>query len=176
MVWWRTYPRKLKKAWTWTWWWASWKTLKRFAGWNYFCLFHSSSMMFQFLAWFDDVDSQILTEQEKCYRYVSPIYFVTAAFLLCILMEKSFLWQKTASALNIWFSRAYSKQLCEYREQCGGMLEEVGKALEFLQEMKERHQQVSHKTGALHQACEQLVEEQVRYTLQRKHVIVSIIS
>ena len=59
-------------------------------------------------------------------------------------------------------SRAYSKQLCEYREQCGCMLDEVGKALEFLQEMKERHQQVSHKTGALHQACEQLVEEQVR--------------
>ena len=42
------------------------------------------------------------------------------------------------------------------------MLGEVGKALEFLQEMKERHEQVSRKTGALHQACEQLVEEQVR--------------
>ena len=42
------------------------------------------------------------------------------------------------------------------------MLEEVGKALEFLQEMKERHSQVSQKTGALHQACEQLVEEQVQ--------------
>lgn len=43
------------------------------------------------------------------------------------------------------------------------MLEEVGKALEFLQEMKERHQQVSRKTSALHQACEQLVDEQVKY-------------
>lgn len=59
-------------------------------------------------------------------------------------------------------SRAYSKQLCEYRDQCGNMLEEVGKALEYLQEMKERHEQVSRKTGALHQACEQLVDEQVR--------------
>lgn len=60
-----------------------------------------------------------------------------------------------------WF-RAYSKQLCEYRDQCGYMLEEVGKALEYLQEMNERHQQVSHKTSALHQACEQLVDEQVK--------------
>ncbi len=58
-------------------------------------------------------------------------------------------------------SRAYSKQLCEYRDQCGCMLEEVGNALEHLQEMKERHQQVSHKTNALHQSCEQLVDEQV---------------
>lgn len=64
--------------------------------------------------------------------------------------------------MRVCFFRAYSKQLCEYRDQCGCMLEEVGKALEFLQEMKERHQQVSSKTGALHQACEQLVEEQVR--------------
>ena len=57
--------------------------------------------------------------------------------------------------------RAYSKQLCEYRDQCGCMLEELGKALEYLQEMKERHQQVSLKTNTLHQACEQLVDEQV---------------
>ena len=41
------------------------------------------------------------------------------------------------------------------------MLTELGKALEFLQEMKRRHQFVSQRTGALHQACEQLVEEEV---------------
>lgn len=45
------------------------------------------------------------------------------------------------------------------------MLTELGKALEFLQEMNRRHQFVSQRTGALHQACEQLVEEEVRYTL-----------
>ena len=61
------------------------------------------------------------------------------------------------------FSSAYSKQLREYRDQFGCMLKEIDKALEFLQEMKERHLQVSHKTSALHQACEQLVEEQVSY-------------
>ena len=45
------------------------------------------------------------------------------------------------------------------------MLTELGKALEFLQEMKSRHQFVSQRTGALHQACEQLVEEEVHCTL-----------
>lgn len=41
------------------------------------------------------------------------------------------------------------------------MLTELDKAFEFLQEMKRRHQFVSQRTGALHQACEQLVEEEV---------------
>jgi len=42
------------------------------------------------------------------------------------------------------------------------MVEEVRKALEFLREMRDRHQMVSTKTSALHQACQQLVREQVR--------------
>ena len=58
-------------------------------------------------------------------------------------------------------SRDYSGQLQEYQDQCVTMLTELGKALEFLQEMKRRHQFVSQRTGALHQACEQLVEEEV---------------
>ena len=41
------------------------------------------------------------------------------------------------------------------------MLTELDKAFDFLQEMKRRHQFVSQRTGALHQACEQLVEEEV---------------
>ena len=41
------------------------------------------------------------------------------------------------------------------------MVEEVRKALEFLREMKDGHQMVSTKTNALHQACQQLVREQV---------------
>ena len=57
--------------------------------------------------------------------------------------------------------RNYSGQLQEYQDQCVTMLTELGKALEFLQEMKMRHQFVSQRTGALHQACEQLVEEEV---------------
>ena len=42
------------------------------------------------------------------------------------------------------------------------MLSEVDQALHFLQEMRHKHKFVSQKTGALHQACEQLVAEQVR--------------
>lgn len=66
-------------------------------------------------------------------------------------------------------SRDYSGQLQEYQDQCVTMLTELGKALEFLQEMKRRHQFVSQRTGALHQACEQLVEEEV-HTLHSVHV------
>ena len=55
--------------------------------------------------------------------------------------------------------------MCEYRDQCGSMVEEVRKALEYLQEMRERHEFVSEKTSALHQACEQLVQEQVQWIL-----------
>ena len=50
------------------------------------------------------------------------------------------------------------------------MLTEVSKALEFLEEMKVRHQFVSQRTGALHQACEQLVEEEVLYTFHSQTV------
>ena len=57
--------------------------------------------------------------------------------------------------------RDYSGQLREYREQCAAMLSEVTQALELLQEMKQKHTFVSHKTGALHQACEQLMDGQV---------------
>ncbi len=42
------------------------------------------------------------------------------------------------------------------------MLTEIDKAVEFLAEMSDKHTLVAQKTGALHQACEQLVEEQVR--------------
>ena len=66
------------------------------------------------------------------------------------------------AAVNVLVTcRDYSDQLCEYREQCAAMLSEVTQALELLQEMKQKHSFVSHKTGALHQACEQLMEDQV---------------
>ena len=44
------------------------------------------------------------------------------------------------------------------------MLSEVTQALELLKEMRQKHEFVSHKTGALHQACEQLMEDQVSHT------------
>ena len=61
----------------------------------------------------------------------------------------------------VTFFRDYSSQLQEYKEQCTALLSEVSQALEFLKGMKKKHLFVSQKTGALHQACEQLVEEQV---------------
>jgi len=48
------------------------------------------------------------------------------------------------------------------------MLSEVTQALELLQEMKQKHTFVSHKTGALHQACEQLMEDQMYVNMIRK--------
>ena len=67
----------------------------------------------------------------------------------------------TMCAYCVAVCRDYSGQLQEYQDQCVTMLTELGKALEFLQEMKRKHQFVSQRTGALHQACEQLVEEEV---------------
>ena len=63
----------------------------------------------------------------------------------------------------IVFCRDYSGQLREYRDQCAAMLSEVTQALELLKEMRQKHEFVSHKTGALHQACEQLMEDQVSH-------------
>ncbi len=57
--------------------------------------------------------------------------------------------------------RAYSRQLGEYQEQCASMLSEISQALRFLQEIQDKHKLVSNKTGALHHACEQLMEDQV---------------
>lgn len=52
-------------------------------------------------------------------------------------------------------------QLTEYQDKCSDMLTEIDKAVDFLSEMSNKHTLVAQKTGALHQACEQLVEEQV---------------
>ena len=57
--------------------------------------------------------------------------------------------------------REYCSQLSQYREQCQQLLEEAGSALTSLATMRERHQFVSQRTGALHRACEQLMEDQV---------------
>ena len=72
------------------------------------------------------------------------------------------------------FFRDYSGQLQEYLDQCGTMLTELDKALEFLQEMKRRHQFVSQRTGALHQACEQLVEEEVEKITSLSNAILCV--
>lgn len=67
--------------------------------------------------------------------------------------------------------RDYSSQLQEYKEQCSALLSEVSQALEILKEMKEKHLFVSQKTGALHQACEQLVDEQVMILMSINYLL-----
>jgi hypothetical protein len=58
--------------------------------------------------------------------------------------------------------REYISQLRQYQCQCGEMLEEAESALATLATMRERHQFVSQRTGALHSACQQLMEDQTK--------------
>ena len=57
--------------------------------------------------------------------------------------------------------RSYAEQLRSYRDHCDSILKEVEKALDYLKELEKQHIFVSTKTGALHEACEQLLEDQV---------------
>ena len=97
----------------------------------------------QFLAWFDKVESLAQDEENKCYKLVTLAYII----IICI---------------TFYPCRDYIGQLSEYQDKCSNMLTEIDKAVEFLAEMSDKHTLVAQKTGALHQACEQLVEEQVR--------------
>ena len=53
--------------------------------------------------------------------------------------------------------------LSSYREECDGILTEVGCALDYLYELKTKYVNVSTKTNALHDACEHLLAEQVLF-------------
>ncbi|XP_046853016.1 conserved oligomeric Golgi complex subunit 3-like [Xenia sp. Carnegie-2017] len=57
---------------------------------------------------------------------------------------------------------AYCKQLQEYRDHCEVILNEINEALKYLKLLHEQHLFVSTKTGALHYACEQLLQDQTR--------------
>ena len=52
--------------------------------------------------------------------------------------------------------------MSSYRDHCDGILKEVESALNHLQDLQHKHLLVSTKTGALHEACEQLLQDQVR--------------
>lgn len=62
------------------------------------------------------------------------------------------------------FPRSYAAQLRSYRDHCDSVLSEVESALNHLQDLQQKHLLVSTKTGALHEACEQLLQDQVRET------------
>ena len=54
-------------------------------------------------------------------------------------------------------------QLSSYRSHCDSILNEVESALRHLQDLQQKHLLVSTKTGALHEACEQLLQDQVEH-------------
>ncbi|XP_031565571.1 conserved oligomeric Golgi complex subunit 3-like [Actinia tenebrosa] len=58
--------------------------------------------------------------------------------------------------------RSYSDQLKTYRDHCDSILKEVEEAIYYLQELQHQHVLVSTKTGALHGACEQLLQDQTK--------------
>ncbi|XP_020896480.1 conserved oligomeric Golgi complex subunit 3 [Exaiptasia diaphana] len=58
--------------------------------------------------------------------------------------------------------RSYSNQLKAYRDHCDTILSEVEVALSHLKELQLKHVLVSTKTGALHEACEQLLHDQTK--------------
>lgn len=64
--------------------------------------------------------------------------------------------------ITLYCFRDYCNQLEQYQSQCEKMITEVTSALDALSDMKQKHQFVSQKTQTLHDACEQLVLEEVR--------------
>ncbi len=92
------------------------------------------------------MESLAQDEENKCYKLVIVAY--NYAIHALVLLHSP--------------CRDYIGQLSDYQDKCSNMLTEIDKAVEFLAEMSDKHTLVAQKTGALHQACEQLVEEQVR--------------
>lgn len=58
--------------------------------------------------------------------------------------------------------RTYAAQLSSYRSHCDSILNQVEAALCQLEDLKQKHLLVSTKTGALHEACEQLLQDQTK--------------
>lgn len=58
-----------------------------------------------------------------------------------------------------------------YLGECDALLDDVSHALGAVHGLENMHSLVSRKTGELHQACELLVEEQVR--LVHTHIVKS---
>lgn len=74
----------------------------------------------------------------------------------------SIIFESVVSSL-VHFLRAYAAQLSSYRSHCDSILNEVESALRHLQDLQQKHLLVSTKTGALHEACEQLLQDQVEH-------------
>lgn len=59
------------------------------------------------------------------------------------------------------FSRQMRDYLSGFQEQCDAILDDVNSALQHLESLQKQYLFVSTKTGTLHEACEQLLKEQV---------------
>ena len=64
-----------------------------------------------------------------------------------------------------YFARSYVSELVGQKEDCDQVIRDVSQVLGHLQELRQRYVHVSTKTNALHEACENLLEEQVKYFL-----------
>uniref|UniRef100_A0A8C5I7V0 Conserved oligomeric Golgi complex subunit 3 n=1 Tax=Gouania willdenowi TaxID=441366 RepID=A0A8C5I7V0_GOUWI len=78
---------------------------------------------------------------------------------------------ETAQQFFAWFAKLQTNMdqdesaqhrddLYCYQEQCNAILKDVSAALEQLDSLQKQYLFVSNKTGALHEACEQLLKEQ----------------
>lgn len=63
--------------------------------------------------------------------------------------------------LLLFCYRSYITELQHYESQCESILQEVSGALDFLNGLQHQYISVSTKTNALHEACEDLLTEQV---------------
>ena len=126
-----------------------------------FCLFVYLMLFLyqQFFAWFANVEAQMEEEQELSYRYYNLITCAQIEFIV----RRKFI-NASWNYLNLiyFFRRSYAEQLSSYRDHCNSVLNEVESALNHLQDLHHKHLLVSTKTGALHEACEQLLQDQVR--------------
>lgn len=63
----------------------------------------------------------------------------------------------------VLFSRQMRDYLYGFQEQCDSILDDVNSALQHLESLQKQYLFVSTKTGTLHEACEQLLKEQVMF-------------
>ena len=68
----------------------------------------------------------------------------------------------TSRLLVVPVLRKTREHFHSYQEQCDAILADVHAALDHLDTLQKQYLFVSNKTGTLHEACEQLLKEQVR--------------
>lgn len=62
--------------------------------------------------------------------------------------------------------------LSGFQEQCDAILNDVNSALQHLESLQKQYLFVSNKTGTLHEACEQLLKEQVIWSRRERGSVI----